>query len=438
MRNNIVHPGAENLVYEIREIVALAQKVQQMGVPIVWENIGDPVEKGEEVPDWIKKHVIDAVSENATYGYSPSKGLLKAREYIAYERNIEGGIQITPDDILFFNGLGDAISMIYRNLNRNTRIIGPNPAYPTHSSAEAAHADAPYITYALNPYNGWQPDLNEMEQKIKGHPEISGILIINPDNPTGFVYEVDVMKQIINLARKYNLFVVSDEIYSNLTYGDVEYKKLAAVIEDVPGIGMRGISKEFPWPGARCGWIEFYNRDKDQDFKAYTKALIDSKMLEVCSTTLPQSVIPTIMSDPRYYPYVEKRCGQYKKRAEIAYDHFSKIPELVVNMPHGAFYMSVIFKDGVLTNTEALAIENDEVRNFFEDIITKEKVLDRRFAYNLLASTGICVVPLMSGFNSTYNGFRFTLLESDESKFIETIEIICRSIKKYISSINGG
>ena len=246
MRNNIVHPGAENLVYEIREIVALAQKVQKMGVPVIWENIGDPVEKGEEVPDWIKKHVIDAVSENATYGYSPSKGLLNAREYIAYERNIEGGIQITPDDILFFNGLGDAISMIYRNLNRNTRIMGPNPAYPTHSSAEAAHADAPYITYALNPYNGWQPDLNEMEQKIKGHPEISGILIINPDNPTGFVYEVDVMKQIINLARKYNLFVVSDEIYSNLTYGDVEYKKLAAVIEDVPGIGMRGISKEFP------------------------------------------------------------------------------------------------------------------------------------------------------------------------------------------------
>ena len=103
-------------------------------------------------------------------------------------------------------------------------------------------------------------------------------------------------------------------------------------------------------------------------------------------------------------------------------------------MPHGAFYMSVIFKDGVLTNTETLAIENEEVRNFFEDIIAKEKVLDRRFAYNLLASTGICVVPLMSGFNSTYHGFRFTLLESDESKFTETIEIICGSIKKYISS----
>ena len=434
MRNNIVHPGAKNLVYEIREIVAIAQKIQKMGVPVIWENIGDPVEKGEKVPDWIKQYIIGALSENKTYGYSPSKGLLNAREYIAYERNIEGGIQITPDDILFFNGLGDAISMIYRNLNRNTRIMGPNPAYPTHSSAEAAHADAPYITYALDPYNGWQPDLEEMEQKIKTHPEISGILIINPDNPTGFVYDVRIMKQIVDLARKYDLFIISDEIYSNLTYGDIEYKKLAAIIEDVPAIGMRGISKEFPWPGARCGWIEFYNRDKDRDFNNFTQALINSKMLEVCSTTLPQSVIPAIMSDQRYYPYVEKRCKEYKRRAEIACDHFSGIPELIVNAPHGAFYMAVIFKDGVLSNRQSLSIENENVRSFAEDIIKKEKILDRRFTYNLLASTGICVVPLMSGFNSTYYGFRFTLLEPDESKFTETIETICRSIKEYISS----
>jgi len=434
MRNNIVHPGAGNFVYEIREIVAIAQKVQKMGVPIIWENIGDPVEKGEQVPDWIKQYVTEALLENHTYAYSPSKGLLKAREYIAYERNIEGGIQITPDDILFFNGLGDAISMIYRNLSPNVRIIGPNPAYPTHSSAEAAHADAPYITYKLDPYNGWQPDLEEMEQKIKAHPEISGILIINPDNPTGFVYEVDVMKKIVDIARRYNLFIISDEIYSNLTYGDIEYKKLAAVIEDVPAIGMRGISKEFPWPGARCGWIEFYNRDKDENFRAYTQALINAKMLEVCSTTLPQSVIPTVMGDPRYYPYLEGRCKAYKKRAEIAHYHLSKIPELIINMPHGSFYMAVIFKDGVLADTNMLPIENKEVRGFFTDIIAREKVLDRRFTYNLLASTGICVVPLKSGFNSTYHGFRITLLESDESKFTETIEKICQSIRGYIYS----
>ncbi len=434
MRNIIVHPGSENFVYEIREIVAVAQKVQQMGVPVVWENIGDPVAKGDQVPDWIRQYVIDAVSASNTYAYSPSKGLLTAREYIAYERNIEGGIQITPDDILFFNGLGDAISMIYRNLHRDTRIIGPNPAYPTHSSAEAAHANAPYLSYTLNPHNGWQPDLEQMEQTIRANPGISGILMINPDNPTGFVYDVDVMKKIVGLARRYKLFIVSDEIYSNLTYGDVEYKKLAAVVEDVPAIGMRGISKEFPWPGARCGWIEFYNRDRDKDFKDYTQALINSKMLEVCSTTLPQSVIPSVMGDPRYYPYVEARCREYKKRAKIAYDHFSKIPELIVNMPHGAFYMAIIFREGALKNNASLSFANEAVKNYFAGIIEREKVPDRRFAYSLLASTGICVVPLMSGFNSTYHGFRITLLESDEVKFEETIKRICDSIREYVSS----
>ncbi|NLA74861.1 MAG: aminotransferase, partial [Deltaproteobacteria bacterium] len=113
MRNIIVHPGAKNLVYEIREIVAIAQKIEKMGVSIIWENIGDPVEKGENIPDWIKEYISSAVSENKSYRYSHSKGLLDTREYIAYERNIEGGIQITADDILFFNGLGDGISMIY-------------------------------------------------------------------------------------------------------------------------------------------------------------------------------------------------------------------------------------------------------------------------------------------------------------------------------------
>ncbi len=434
MRNTIVHPGATNLVYEIREIVDVAKKIEKFGVPITWENIGDPIEKSEEIPDWIKNHIADAMKKNDTYGYSPTKGLEKTREYIAHERNIEEGIQITADDILFFNGLGDAISILYKNLRHDARIIGPNPAYPTHSSAEAAHADEPHITYSLNPYNKWQPNLEEMEEKIKENTFIVGILIINPDNPTGFVYEVDTMKQIVKIARKYNLFIISDEIYSNLIYGDIEYKKLASVVEDVPAIGMRGISKEFPWPGARCGWVEFYNRDKDEDFNSYTEALINSKMLEVCSTTLPQSVIPEVMGDERYFPYIEKRCEQYKERAKIAFDILSKIPELIIHEPHGAFYMTTVFRDGVLKENQTLKIENEDIEKLVKEITKNTKALDKRFVYYLLASTGICVVPIMSGFNSTFHGFRFTLLESDKSKFTKTIETIATSIREYISS----
>lgn len=434
MRNTITHPGANELVYEIREIVEVANKIKTLGQPIIWENIGDPVAKGEKVPEWIKEYVAEALKEDSTYGYSPTKGLLATREYIAKERNLEGGIQITADDILFFNGLGDAIAKIYQSLHPAARIIGPNPAYPTHSSAEAAHADSPHYTYSLNPLNGWQPDLEELERKIIENPHIAGILIINPDNPTGFVYSTEILKEIVAIAKKYHLFIISDEIYSNLVYEGVSFQKLASVIGDVPAIAMRGISKEFPWPGGRCGWVEFYNRDKDEDFNRYTKSLIDAKMLEVCSTTLPQRLIPTVMQDALYFPYLAERNKKYQKRSEIAAEIISSIPELIVHKPQGAFYMTVVFKEGILSNTQSLPIANPEVAKLVKSLVQTDLRLDKRFVYYLLGSTGLCVVPLQGGFNSTYCGFRFTLLESNEELFKKNIELLRDSVKAYLAS----
>lgn len=433
MRNTITHPGASSLVYEIREIVEVAKRLEALGLPIIWENIGDPVAKGEKMAPWIKEYARDAMQDDMTYAYSPTKGLLKTREYIAKERNLEGGIQITSDDILFFNGLGDAISKIYKNLHPNVRIIGPNPAYPTHSSAEAAHADRPHITYSLDPQNGWKPNLEEMEQKIHDHPEIGGILVVNPDNPTGYVYTEDVLRKIVDIAKRHDLFIITDEIYSNLTYG-VEYKKLASVIGDVPAIAMRGISKEFPWPGGRCGWVEFYNRDKDEDFNVYTKSLIDSKMLEVCSTTLPQQLIPMVMQDERYYPMLRERAALYATKAEKAVKILSAIPEAVIYKPNGAFYMTLVFKENALNSGQSLPFANIAIGELMEKLVTPEITLDKRFVYYLLASTGICVVPLTSGFNSSYFGFRFTLLEQDDVVFEKTLITLKDAITAYLVS----
>lgn len=436
MRNNIVYEGADRLTYEIREIVNVAQKIEKTGVNIFWENIGDPVAKGEKVPQWIKDIVADIVkNDNDSFAYSPTRGLLATREYIAKERNLEGGIQITAENILFFNGLGDAISKVYTYLNSQARVIGPNPAYSTHSSAEAGHAGAPHITYKLDPNNHWYPDLKDLREKIKSNKDISGILIINPDNPTGIVYPQEIIKEIVGIASEFNLFMVSDEIYSNLCYEGVNHKKLASVIGDVPGLAMRGISKEFPWPGSRCGWVEFYNCDKDESFARYAKTLLDAKMLEVCSTTLPQKVLPKVMSDPRYYPYLKERNAVYKRKAEIAYEIFSEIPELIVYKPEGAFYMTVVFKEGVLNENQKLKSANIEAGKIIEEISKTDK-LDKRFVYQLLASSGVCVVPLSSGFNSDLYGFRITLLEPDEGKFRKIMETIATAVKEYIGKIS--
>ena len=434
MRNNIVYEGADELKYEIREIVEVAQKIEKTGIPISWENIGDPVAKGEKIPQWIKDIISDAVkNDNGCFSYSPTKGLLETREYIAYERNLEGGVQITADDILFFNGLGDAISKVYTYLNSNVRVIGPNPAYPTHSSAEAGHADAPHITYKLDPKNNWYPDLDDMREKIKDNKNISGILMINPDNPTGMVYPEEVMRKIVDIAREFKLFIISDEIYSNLFYNGAKYKKLASVIGDVPGLAMRGISKEFPWPGSRCGWVEFYNCDKDADFARYAKTLLDAKMLEVCSTTLPQKVLPKVMGDSRYYPYLAERNSVYQKKSEIAHEIFSKIPQLIVHKTSGAFYMTIVFKKGALSSKQKLTPANKEAGEIIKALPEADK-LDKRFVYQLLASRGICVVPLSSGFNSDLYGFRITLLEPDLKKFTKNINTIAEAIKEYIKS----
>ncbi|MDO8569501.1 MAG: pyridoxal phosphate-dependent aminotransferase [bacterium] len=431
MRQDIVHPGADKLRYEIREIVDVAKRVAKAGIPIVWENIGDPVAKGEVPPAWIKKIVADATKEDLTFAYSPTKGLDETRAYIAHERNLEGGIQITPDDILFFNGLGDGISHLYRNLNPRTRILGPDPAYPTHSSAEAAHSDKPHITYKLDPENGWKPDLVDMEKKIRVHKDIGGILMVNPDNPTGFVYPQETIRAVVLLAKKYKLFVISDEIYSNLVYKGSKMYKLASVIDGVPGIAMRGISKEFPWPGARCGWVEFYNRDKDKNFDRYARSIVDSKTLEVCSTTLPQRVLPKVMGDKRYYPYLALRTRRYQERSEYAYSVLSKIPGIIVHKPRGAFYFTCVFKKGILKKNHTLPVKNS-LKKYIDSCLTNA-LPDKRFVYYLLASTGVCVVPLSSGFNSLLQGFRFLLLEPNDVRFKKTVNIIAKCITDYLA-----
>jgi alanine-synthesizing transaminase len=432
MRTHIVDPGADKLRYEIRQIVEIGKKIELLGTPVVWENIGDPVAKGEQIPEWIKDIVGAAVKENSTYGYSPTKGLDATCDYIAKERNLEGGIQITSDDILFFNGLGDAITKIYNNLHPKARIIGPNPAYPTHSSAEAAHSDSAHVSYRLDPENGWMPDLVELESKVEANPDIAGILIINPDNPTGFVYPKEVLMKIVDIARRYGLMVISDEIYSNLAFEGSDMQKLASVIGDVPGIAMRGISKEFPWPGSRCGWTEFYNRDKDEAFDRYARSLIETKMLEVCSTTLPQKVLPIVMSDPRYYPYLKVRTSNYARKSAQSKELLDTIPEITIHEAHGAFYMTAVFQEGVLRTDQKLLL-SDAASTIIQPYLAEAK-LDQRFVYYMLAAKGICVVPLSSGFNSNLNGFRFTLLEANDEKFTQTINTIADSIREYIAS----
>lgn len=432
MRQKLLSEGAKELSYEIREIVKKAKLLQKEGVEISWENIGDPIQKNAKIPAWIKKIVTDLAQDDKTYGYCDSKGEIETREFLADRTNKLGGVQITAQDILFFNGLGDAIATLYHYLEPTTRVIGPSPAYSTHSSAEAAHANHHPLTYRLDPENHWYPDMEDLRNKVKYNPNIVAILLINPDNPTGMVYPKKILEEIVELAKEYNLFLISDEIYNQITYNGARAYALSEVIGDVPGIAMKGISKELPWPGARCGWIECYNRGKDADFDQLCKVLDDAKMIEVCSTTLPQLAIPKILGDPRYEEYRKELNEKIGWRSRFISETLKEIPELTFNPTYGAFYNTIVFKKGTLKENQCLELPNKKVKELVENWV-KDVSLDTRFVYYLLGATGICVVPI-SSFCSDLLGFRVTLLEEDEELLKKTFTTLRDSIRKYLDS----
>ncbi|CAH2032682.1 pyridoxal phosphate-dependent aminotransferase [Trichlorobacter ammonificans] len=434
MRVQLVPPGTGELTYEIRNIVNVAEKLQKCGVTINWENIGDPIVKGEQIPAWMKRIVADAVMQNDTWGYCHTRGVLKTREFICEQTNSRGGAHITPEDIIFFNGLGDAIAKIYGCLTPEARVLMPSPSYTTHTLGEIGHAHAPSLHFRLNPESGWAPDLEELRAQVRNNPGVCAIMIINPDNPTGMVYPRETLQAIVDIAREFGLFIIADEVYTKVVYNGQTTVPISDVIGDVPAISLKGISKEFPWPGSRCGWIEVYNGQSDDQFRKYINLILTAKMNEVCSTTLPQSVIPAIMQHPEYQTYLRERIALYETSSNITYNFLKEVPELLVNRTNGAFYMAVAFRDGVLNNRQSLPIADNEVRSLVESLVNQPGVSpDKRFVYYTLAATGICTVPL-SSFATSLQGFRVTLLERDPAETERIYRTLAEKIRQYIAS----
>ena len=431
MRREIVHPGAKQLTYEIRQIVSVADRISDFGREIIWENIGDPIEKGASIEPWMKEIITSLTACSESYRYTASQGDRGARAFLSEQIRMRGGADASSDDIIFFNGLGDAVAEIVGFLKREARVIGPSPAYSTHSSAEAAHSGYEHLTYKLDPENNWLPDIDDLRNKVRYNDSIAGILLINPDNPTGIVYSKGMLEQTVEIAAEHDLFIVADETSCNVVFPGIEFTYINEVIGDVPAISMKSISKEYPWPGARCGWIEVYNRDKDRQFDLYVESLINAKRLEVCSTTLPQLSIPPVMSDPRYAEHIERQSAELAARADEASAELTGISGIRFIKPQAALYFTVLFDEGALNENQKLHIDDDSIRTYIEEI-TEGMPLDKRFVYYLLGAEGICVVPL-TGFCSELKGFRFTLLETDSEKRAKIYRAIGERVREFLS-----
>lgn len=434
MRQQLLRSGAEEITYEIRGIVKKAKQVEALGYEMTWENIGDPIQKNNKVPTWMKEIIIDLLKDDRTYGYADSKGMPETRQFLADLTNARGGAQLTAEDILFFNGLGDAIAKLYQYLLPTARVIVPSPGYSTHSSGEAAHAEADPLTYKLDPHNGWLPDMEDLYLKVKYNPSIVGILIINPDNPTGVVYPKEVLEEFVKIAEEFDLLLITDEIYHNVTFNGAIATPLSDIIGERPAIVLKGISKDFPWPGGRCGWMEFYNKSASVEFTRLCRKLENAKMVEVCSTILPQLAIPKVMTHPMFKEYRSKANEAVGQRSEWMREILGDIPGIKFNPTQGAFYNTIIFEDGVLKPGQSLPIADPKLQKLLNSWIEDSAMpLDKHFVYCLLAAEQICVVPV-SSFGSDLRGFRVTLLEENEAVFKETFTRIRQAIKRYLGT----
>jgi aspartate/methionine/tyrosine aminotransferase len=440
MRTQIYDQKVKLLKYGIREIVDVAQKLKELdeNFHFIGENIGDPIPKGWPVPPFLKEVIIEEIekAEDKVFGYSHSRGLPATRKWVCeYAKRFSPSSTLDYEYVLFTSGLGAGISALYHMLPKNARIIQPTPSYPTHASMESMGSLADTISYKLDPDNDWQPDLENLEEQLKANPDVVGILIINPNNPTGAVYSKETLEKIVAIAEKYQVMIISDEVYFRMVYNGHEYAQLTEIAAGrVPLIVMRGISKDVPWPGGRCGWLEFHNTELDEDYLKYVESVKKRVLMEVCSVSLPQYILPKIYDHPKFEAWNKEYNAQLEANGNYIAEILSSCDKLKVNRTNGAFYMMPLFKDGVLNDKQTLPIENEAARAYIEQQVSAPDFpLDQRFTYYLLASTGICVVPA-SGFFSPNYGFRLTTLDRDPQRRADTYKRVVEAIDKYCAS----
>lgn len=440
MRKQLHHPGASLIRYGIREIMDLVQRLAELdaGFKFTGENIGDPVAKGWGAPGFLKEILRDLMDadQGAVFGYAHSRGLPQTREWVVSKAmELAPDTQLTFEDVVFVNGLGAGISSFYRMLAPGSRVIQPVPCYPAHVSTERFAAGAEGVCYELDPGNGWAPDLDQMERQVLSHPEVAGILLINPNNPTGAVYSRETLEGVIRIAERHRLFLVSDEVYFRLVFNGAEYEHVSKLASGrVPLVVLRGVSKDISWPGARCGWMEFHNLGLDEDYKAFFEGIKKLLMVEVSATHMPQAATPLIYDHPEYPAWLGHFNSTIEGNSNFIADVLDHTPGLTAGRINGAFYLTALFDEGALNRSQSLPIANAATRDLVERLVANTDLpLDKRFAFYLLASTGICVVP-MSDFESRRMGFRVTALERDRERLKWCYETISQAVSGYLAS----
>lgn len=319
----------ENVRYAIRDLACVADEVAKKGQKILPLNIGDPINFDFQTP----AHLIEAVykaMKDGKNGYAPSPGIKEALDAIRAEAKRKGITSV--QDVFVTSGVSETVDIcLAALLNPGDNLLTPSPDYPLYS-AVLAKLGIELNTYSLNEDDGWQPDLIDLHKKIG--PRTRGIVLINPNNPTGAVCSRRMLEAIAELARRNNLVIFADEIYDKLILDDDPHISLASVAPDVPIVTFGGLSKNYLAPGWRIGW-GIVSGDAAA-VKPYVEGIGRLLRSRLCANHPEQYAIKAALEGPQ--DHLTEVAGKLRSRRDLTVKWCSSTPRVSCVSPKGAFY----------------------------------------------------------------------------------------------------
>jgi len=351
-----------NVCYDIRgPVMDAAKKMEDEGHAIIKLNIGNVGAFGFDAPEEIRQDMIRNLPNAAAY--SDSKGIFGARKAVmqySQEQNIKG---VTLEDVYIGNGASELIVMaVNALLNDGDEMLVPTPDYPLWTAAVSLSGGNP-IHYICDEANGWMPNLDDIRAKIT--PRTKGIVIINPNNPTGALYSDAMLLSLIEIARKNNLIIFADEVYDKVLYDDAKHTAIGSLSTDVLTLTFNSMSKSYRACGYRAGWLVVSGDKKPA--KDYIEGLNMLTSMRLCANVPGQMGIQTALGGYQTIKDLVSEGGRLRRQRDLAYELITAIPGVTCNKPSAAMYMFPRL------DPEMYPIKDDQ--EFIHELLTETKVL---------------------------------------------------------------
>lgn len=391
-----------NVLYDIRgPIMDAARQMEEEGHKVIKLNIGNLAVFGFDAPEEIQQDMARNLPNSA--GYSDSKGIFAARKAVMHYSQQQGVKGVVLDDVYLGNGASELIAMATNALLDNgDELLLPMPDYPLWTAAATLSGGTP-VHYRCDEANGWMPDLDDIRRKIT--PATKGIVVINPNNPTGALYSDELLRGIVRIARDHGLVLLADEVYDKVLYDGARHTAIASLSEDVLTLTFNSLSKSYRSCGYRAGWM-VVSGDK-RAAADYIEGLNMLSNMRLCANVPGQWAIQTALGGYQSINELVGEGGRLRRQRDLAYDLITAIPGVSCVRPSAALYMFPRLDPKIYPIAD-----------------------DRQFFLELLQDTRVMLVQ-GTGFNwPTPDHFRIVFLPHEDD-LREAIGRIARFLESY-------